>query len=239
MRIRELTRSLPLLAVLAAVAFAAPARAASSYTSDLGVERCTFASKDTGGAGNPLFPLVVGTKLVLESKAGSARVEITTKDETEVITFTTKSGKTIQVDARVVEERETEHGKLAEVSRNFFARCVETGDVFYFGEEVTPPEGSWRAGKNGAQPGIIMPGTFLLGSRYFQEHAPGVAMDRAEHVGMGLELDTAAGRYKGCVAVKESSELEHESSDKKYCPGVGLVFDDGAVLTEIQRGQLP
>ena len=36
---------------------------------------------------------------------------------------------------------------------------------------IVSHEGAWRAGVDGAQPGLIMPGTFLLGSRYFQEIA--------------------------------------------------------------------
>lgn len=223
--------------LLAVLVLAAPITAAKEkeFTSEFPVERCTFASRDSGNAGNRLFPLVVGAKLVLVEKKGaeSARVEITTKDETESITFTTKGGASIHVDARVVEEREFEGGKLSEVSQNFFARCVETGDVYYFGEKVDPPAGSWRAGEGGAQPGLIMPGKFLVGSRYFQEQAPGVAMDRAEHVKMGLEITTAAGTFRDCVAVEETSPLERGTSAKKYCPGVGLVYDDGAVLTEI------
>ena len=34
---------------------------------------------------------------------------------------------------------------------------------------------------------MIMPGTFLLGARYFQELADGIALDRAEHMEMGLK----------------------------------------------------
>jgi len=218
-----------------AAAAVAPNAAARSkkktFTADFGIERCTFANEDSGaGAANPLFPLVVGGQLVLEAKGD--RVVITTLDETESITFTSRDGDTIPVSARVVEEREFEDGELVEVSRNFFARCVETSDVFYFGEEVEPPEGSWRAGVDGAQPGIIMPGTFLLGSRYFQEQAPGVAMDRAENIEMGLRIVTGAGTFEDCVLIEETTPLEHGTSTKKYCPGVGLVYDDGIVLTE-------
>ena len=40
------------------------------------------------------------------------------------------------IETRVVEEREYEDGKLVEISLNFFAMANETGDVFYFGEDV-------------------------------------------------------------------------------------------------------
>ena len=36
----------------------------------------------------------------------------------------------------MVEEREWKKGELHEVSRNYFAMCEQTKDVFYFGEDV-------------------------------------------------------------------------------------------------------
>jgi hypothetical protein len=70
---------------------------------------------------------------------------------------------------------------------NFFAMDVNTGDAFYFGEEVdfyqrgvvTGHPGAWLA-TDGNRPGLIMPGNPVVGMRYYQEVAPGVAMDRAE-----------------------------------------------------------
>jgi hypothetical protein len=71
-----------------------------------------------------------------------------------------------------------------------------------------------------------MPGTFLLGSRYFQELAPDVALDQAENVAMGLTLDLPAGKFDRCVEVVETTPLEPgQESIKRYCPGVGLVSD--------------
>jgi hypothetical protein len=142
----------------------------------------------------------------------------------------------------VVEEREFEDGELAEVSRNFFAICEKTNDVYYFGEEVdiyedgeiVSHDGAWLAGVDGALPGIVMPGSFLLGSRYYQEVAPGVALDRAEHTAEGLVVETGAGEFEGCVEIIETSPLEPGAESRKlYCPGVGLVADDDLVLVEI------
>ena len=72
-------------------------------------------------------------------------------------------------------------------------------DVFYFGEDVDifengtiSHDGAWLAGVDDALPGLLMPGTFLLGARYFQEVASGVALDRSENVEMGLRMRTAS-----------------------------------------------
>ncbi len=80
-------------------------------------------------------------------------------------------------------------------------------------------------------PGLIMPGgAFLLGSRYFQEMAAS-AQDRAEHLAMGLEVEVPGGEFEGCVEIEETSPLEPgESSEKVYCPGIGLVIDDDLEL---------
>ena len=89
---------------------------------------------------------------------------------------------------------------------------------------------------DGAQPGIIMPGRFLLGSKYFQEIAPGVAMDRGRNVGMGIEIDTPAGTFDGCVAVLDSTALDPDAEGdlKIYCHGIGIVMDE--VLELVERG---
>jgi hypothetical protein len=131
---------------------------------------------------------------------------------------------------------------LDEVSRNFYAICDQTNNVYYFGEdvdiyedgEVVSHAGAWRAGVNGAAPGVFMPGTFLLGSRYFQEIAPAVAMDRAEHVKMGLTVDVPAGRFTDAVQVLETSPLEPSAKEYKlYAPGVGVIVDDSLRLVDV------
>jgi hypothetical protein len=212
------------------------------FTTDFRLEDCRFEAKGR----NPYFPLKPGHQLVLEGEddGETIRVEITVLHETERI-FVPGIG---WVRTRVVQEREWVDDELVEISRNFFATCRKTNDVAYFGEEVdifnedgsVTHEGQWLAGQpdgNGlAEPGLIMPGTFLLGARYFQEIADGIALDRAEHVEMGLEVTTEAGKFFDCVRVIETSPLEPGSeSEKLYCPGVGLVADNEAHLVEINR----
>ncbi len=199
------------------------------YTTDLGQSACTFVN--TGRT--PFWVLEPGFYLQLEGMEGKDLIQntITTLVDTELIDG---------VLTRVVEERELANGELIEVSRNYFAICQETSSVFYFGEDVdiyeggvlVSHDGAWRSGIGGATAGIIMPGTFLLGSRYFQEIAPDVALDRGCNSAMGLAVSTPAGSFTGCVAVSETTPLEKGKSDKVYCPGVGLVNDDTQVLVD-------
>ncbi len=208
-----------------------PAGALGRYTTEFRLEECTFSNL---GDENPYLNLTPGYQLVLEGEEDGVAIEVqvTVLDEIETISFETMNGVPLTVDTRVVEEREIEDGEVQEVSLNWFARCVETSDIFYFGEEEDGVVG-WRAGENGAFPGMIMPGTFLLGSRYFQEQAPEVALDRAEHVSMGLEVTVPAGTFSDCVRIRETNPLEPGSKELKvYCPGVGIVIDEEAKLVD-------
>ena len=146
------------------------------------------------------------------------------------------------VETRVIREVETHDGELVEISRNFFAICQETGNVFYFGEEVdiyeggvvVSHEGSWRAGQNGARPGVIMPGSPMLGARYFQEIAPGVAMDRAEVLQLNAVVGSPFGVFQRCLKTIETTPLEPDAKEFKfYAPGVGLVVDGTLFLTNV------
>ena len=226
------------IAIFCATAALADPPRKSQFTSSFRLEDCQFAAQ---GA-NPYFNLNPGTRLVLEEDGDEVtRVEITVLDETEAIMVPGLG----TVTTRVVQERETVNGEVVEISRNFFALCGGRNDVVYFGEDVDifnedgsiTHEGAWRAGQPDAdglaEPGIIMPGTFLLGSRYFQELADGIALDRAENVAMDLTVTTAAGTFDECVQIRETTPLEPKSESLKiYCAGIGLVNDSGATLVE-------
>jgi len=172
---------------------------------------------------NPYFILEPGYVLTLED--GKTRLVITVLDETRRID---------NVETRVVEERETVNSELVEISRNFFALSTRTNAVFYFGEDVdmykngkiVNHEGAWRAGENGARFGLAIPGLPLLAAKYYQEIAPGVAMDRAEIVGLDETVKTPAGEFSGVLKVAETTPLEPGVRELKYyARGVGLVMD--------------
>jgi hypothetical protein len=140
----------------------------------------------------------------------------------------------------VLEERETKDGKLVEVSRNFFGTDKNTGDVYYFGEDVDnykdgkiiDHESAWRAGEKGARFGLMIPGNPKVGDRFYQEIAPKVAMDRVEIVSTDETVKTPAGTFEHCLHLKETTPLEGDVSHKWYAPGVGMVKDDEFELAE-------
>jgi energy-converting hydrogenase Eha subunit G len=78
-----------------------------------------------------------------------------------------------------------------------------------------------------------MPGIVLLGSRHFQEVAPGVAMDRAEVVSLSERLVTPAGTFTDVLKTKETTPLDSSLLDyKQYAEGVGLIQDGVTLLEE-------
>jgi hypothetical protein len=216
------------------------------FTEEFPLDDCYFATI----GGNPYFKLQPGRQLYLNNTRCVASGEcedlvelwITVKPQLRKIRLPIDR-RMRDIWTRVVEERETENAELVEVSRNFFADCRPTHDVYYFGEQVdiyengkiVGHEGAWQAGKNGARPGIIMPeSAFILGSRYFQEVAPGVAQDRAEHVETGVEINVPAGVFEDCVEVTETTPLNpEEESTKVYCRDIGLVIDGDLELAAI------
>jgi len=230
------------LLLVSNLAWAESASKHKQFTTDFDLAACTFSV--TGG--NAYFSLDSDTgpmnPILLEGEEDKEllQVEIVVTSDTMPIDLGTL-GLGVVV-TRVVEETEWIDGELVEESSNFFARCEETNAIYYFGEEVTIYEddeiitgaeaGAWLAGEVAEDgesinmPGLIMPGTFLLGSRYFQEVAPEVALDRAEHIEMGLTVETPAGTFSDSVKILETTPLEPSSKDIKiYAPGAGLIVD--------------
>ena len=196
----------------------------SSWQEEFGISKCNLLT--TGR--NPYFILEPGFQLVLEGD--DTRLQITVLEETKTVDG---------VITRVVEEREWKDGKLYEVAKNYFAMCEQTKDVFYFGEDVDYYEndnvikhdGSWLAGTKGSRAGLIMPGTPKVKMKYYQEIAPGVAMDRAEIVSLEETCKTPAGTFSGCMKVKEGSAIDLFAKEYKYyAPGIGLVRDEDVLL---------
>jgi hypothetical protein len=223
------------------------AKGFKGFTSQFMTETCGgFSSEGT----NPYFVLTPGFQLTLEGreKKENVHLTITVLDETKTFNNLNMGGEELtDVTTRVVEERETRDGLLAEVSRNYFAICNRTNSVFYFGEDVdiydetgktvVSHDGSWLAGQNDARAGIIMPGVILLGGKYFQEVAPDVALDRAEILSMTEAIQTPAGPFANCLKTEETSVLERGKTYKFYGPGIGLIRDGTLELT--QYGTVP
>ena len=234
---RESTLRILALAAIAVLAFGSGALAHDPpFTENLHREQCTFVTFSN----NPWHPIWPGYSLLLEGEEEDEgeifelAVQVTVLEDVEVVDG---------VRTRVLEEREWEDGELVEVSRNFVAACRETGDIWYFGEDVDDYEdgeivghgGAWRAGENGAQAGVLMPGNPLNGARYYQEQAPDAeALDRAEVQSRDNMLTVPAGTFEDVLHVVDTTPLEPGVADAKYYAyGVGLIKDEELELVSI------
>ena len=213
------------VAALAVAVAMTGGQAQQTWTERFGVEPGELASRGR----NPYFILEPRYRLTLEH--GDERLVITVLDETKVVDG---------VETRVVEERESRKDALVEVSRNYYAISTRTNSVYYFGEDtdiyrngkVVDHEGSWLAGVNGARFGLMMPGTPLVGGRYYEEIAPGVAMDRGQIVSVTGTMKVPAGSFTNVLRVEETTPLERgEREYKLYASGVGLLQDGSLTLT--------
>jgi len=184
---------------------------------------------------NDFFILEPGFQMTLEGKVNLSGIT----HEKLIITVLNETREVDGVLTRVVEEREWRNHELYEVARNFFAIDEQTGDVFYFGEEVdfykdgkiTNHKGAWLAGEDDATAGLIMPGKPEVGMKYYQEFAPDKAMDRAEVINLDEVLETPAGTFTDCLKTKEGTALNKKEREfKTYAPGIGLIQDQSLLL---------
>jgi hypothetical protein len=202
-----------------------------NYTDSFMLKNCNFST--TGS--NPYFILQPGYRTVFTGVEDNVpfNTTFTVLNQTKVVG--------VGIVARVVQDKvaNSQTGDLKEITYDYFAICKQTNSVFYFGEHVDDYEngkivghkGSWQHGVNNSRAGLFMPGIVLLGSRYYQEIAPGIALDRAEIVGMNQTISVPAGNFNNVIKIKETNALEPKvTEDNLYTPRVGLVFDHNSKL---------
>jgi hypothetical protein len=184
---------------------------------------------------NAFFPLVPGTVYSYSTPDSSEQIEVTVTEETR---------KVMGVECRVVESREFRKGKLVELSHDFYAQGGDAS-VWYFGEKTTEyaadgttsTEGSWEAGVDGAQPGIIMPGLPVPGEAYREEYYKGHAEDMAQVEDVDGTVKVPYGTFDGVLVTKEWSDANPEDvSHKYYARTIGLVLEEeGTSRMELTR----
>jgi hypothetical protein len=174
---------------------------------------------------NPYWPMRPGSRWVYreDDPDGVKRVVVTVLDRT-----TTVEG----VAARVVHDVVTEGGVLVEDTYDWYAQD-RVGNVWYLGEdtkeyedgELVGTHGSWEAGVDGAQAGIVMPAEPEVGQEYRQEHYEGEAEDRARVLSLDEWVEVPAGKYRAALLTKEWTPLEPDVLEHKfYAKGVGPVL---------------
>ena len=177
---------------------------------------------------NPYFPTNPGHTTVLRGSEDGERFV----DRVHV-TYRTKL--ILGVPARVFNDVvRTADGKVVERTKDWYA-ADNDGNVWYLGENTATydenghlesREGSWRAGVDGAVPGLIMPANPHATLAYRQEFLRGEAEDQAWIVGRGATVRTPARTFHHVVRSFEWTRLEKNVlSLKLYARGVGIVHE--------------
>jgi hypothetical protein len=170
-----------------------------------------------------------------------------------VVVTVTKKVKRIAngITARVVHDVVTENGKPVEVTDDWYAQD-KAGNIWYLGEATTDYEdgkpvstsGSFEAGVDGAQAGVVMPARPVPGLAYRQEYYKGEAEDKASIVSLREQAEVPAGHYRRVLMTRDVNPLRPDVLEFKfYARGVGPVLavnvsggSDREELVSFRRG---
>jgi hypothetical protein len=208
------------------------ARAATCIVPRGGERVDLVASQFTTRIDNPWWPMRPGSRWVYrETDPGGARQKV-------VVTVTPRTKRIANgITARVVHDAVTEDGAPVELTDDYYAqdRC---GNIWYLGEntkeyengKVTSTSGSFEAGVNGAQAGVIVTAKPTPGLEFRQEYYRGEAEDRAQVISLTDQVEVPDGHFgRGRVLLtREWNPLEPKSLELKfYARGVGPVLAIG------------
>ena len=187
---------------------------------------------------NPWFPLKPGTVYVYHGvKDGQ-----TARD---VVRVTHETKRIDGVPCAVVEDRLYLRGRLHESTTDWYTQDKQ-GNVWYYGEStaeldkhgrVTSTEGTWQAGRHGAQPGIYMPAHPKVGQSGRQEFYKGHAEDHFQVLSLRASVRVPYVSSNHALLTKEWTPLEPGTIDHKlYVRGIGTVLErtvKGAVERDV------
>ena len=187
---------------------------------------------------NPYFPLKPGTTFIYEgtSEGHMEHDELAVTNRVKVI----QGVPCVEIHDIVLHD-----GKLIEETLDWYAQDKD-GNVWYYGEDskeiengkVVSTEGSWEAGVDGAQAGIMMEAHPKVGDTYRQEFYKGHAEDTAEVFMLNQSVTVPYGSYTNALVTRERTPLEPDVIEEKhYAPGVGMV-QDVAIAGESDKIQL-
>jgi hypothetical protein len=190
---------------------------------------------------NKFFPLKPGTTFFYKGAEEGAP----TTNKTFV---THKTKQILGVDTTVVRDRAFKKGVLVEDTFDWYAQDKD-GNVCYFGEDtkeldkhgnVISTEGSWEAGVDGAEPGIIMEAKPKVDDTYQQEFAPGVAEDMAKILSLDKSTCVPYRCFGNLLLTKEWTPLEPGVAEHKYYAKDvgfirGVIVTGGKEHTELVR----
>ncbi|MEA2555800.1 MAG: hypothetical protein QOI60_1131 [Actinomycetota bacterium] len=186
---------------------------------------------------NKFYPLPVGRVLTYRGiKDGvTQRETVTVTDQTRVIEGIT---------ATMITDVSVHQGTLLEKTSDWYAQDKQ-GNVWYLGEDTKAyrpngtydTSGSWIAGENDGEPGIIMKASPQVPDGYRQEYLAGQAADMGWVVRRGGSVTVPYGTIDQIMTSLEASTVEPGAYDQKiYGPGLGIVYEQS--LTDVEWAKL-
>jgi hypothetical protein len=212
--------SLVLLVVVAAAGCGSESQSLPHGAEPANLEAADFVER----IDNPYWPMAPGSRWVY--REDGQRVEVTVTDRTKEI---------LGIRATVVHDVVTEDGELVEDTDDWYAQDKD-GNVWYLGEatkeyengKVKTTEGSWEAGVDGAEAGILLPGEPEVGMAYRQEYYKGEAEDRGEILSLEEKVEVPFGSFEGVLMTRDTTPLEPDVVEHKfYARGLGPVLAIG------------
>ncbi len=187
-----------------------------------------------GVTANPFFPLEQGRRWVYRSLDGR---------ETITVTVTAATKQIGGVSCLVVNDLVVRDDEVVENTDNWYAQDRD-GNVWYCGEivfrfetfadgqpllpELVGVDGSWKAFRDQAKPGVILFAAPRLGEVYRREFALGTAEAAAEVLSLeGSATVPAPGASCAgtCLVTRDFTPIEPDAVEHKfYAPGVGLIL---------------
>jgi hypothetical protein len=154
--------------------------------------------------------------------------------QTDTVTVTDRTKLVAEgITAVVVKDVAKHHGTLLEKTSDYFAQD-DQGNVWYVGEDTAAynpdgtvdTSGSWEAGVNDGEPGIIMEADPQIPDAYRQEYLAGEAEDTAWIVRRGGSMTLPYGTVDHLLWSLEATRIEPGSYDQKvYARGIGIVYE--------------
>jgi len=175
---------------------------------------------------NPYMPWIPGTKWVFEGISDGTH-------ERNVVVVTDRTKVVMGVTTTVVHDQVFSGGELAEDTMDWYAQD-SAGNVWYFGEDtaeykngsVTSTAGTWEAGVDGAQPGVVMLAQPTVGESYHQEFRKGEAEDVGKVIAIDDTVTVPYGPLDRVVVTQDTTPLEPQILEHKFfAPGVGVVLE--------------
>jgi hypothetical protein len=176
---------------------------------------------------NPYWPMAPGDRWVYretDGKGAEQRVDVTVTERTKAI---------MGIDARVVHDVVSEDGQVIEDTFDWYAQDAD-GNLWYLGEDtkeyengkLRTTEGSWEAGVDGAQAGIIVPANPEPGQVYREEYYKGHAEDGASVLTLDALAKVPYGTYANLLQTRNYSGIEPDVVEEKfYASGIGPVLE--------------